>query len=73
MQLLFLSVTYVFSLITLQAQLVVDWLEKNASDAMVHLPDKVEHYTDSHVAWENTLRELKVLLLYLLLGFFPLG
>ncbi|KAF2364619.1 Nuclear pore protein 84/107 [Trinorchestia longiramus] len=42
-----------------EAQLVVDWLEKNAADALLQLPEKVEHYTDSHVAWENTLRQLK--------------
>uniref|UniRef100_A0A2P2HXF4 Nuclear pore complex protein n=1 Tax=Hirondellea gigas TaxID=1518452 RepID=A0A2P2HXF4_9CRUS len=42
-----------------EGQLVVDWLEKSASEALQQLPEKLEHYTDSHVAWENTLRIVK--------------
>lgn len=41
-----------------QAQLVVDWLEKSASEVMQ--AEKQDRGSDSHVAWENTLRIVKV-------------
>ncbi|XP_012287801.1 nuclear pore complex protein Nup107 isoform X2 [Orussus abietinus] len=39
-------------------QLIVDWLEKNASDQADRLPS-IERFTDETVAWENTLHELR--------------
>ncbi|XP_046740821.1 nuclear pore complex protein Nup107 isoform X2 [Diprion similis] len=39
-------------------QLIVDWLEKNASDQADSLP-MMEHFTDKTVAWENTLHQLQ--------------
>ena len=37
----------------------MDWLEKSASEKLQQLPEKVEYFGDSHVAWENTLRVVK--------------
>ncbi|XP_034939545.1 nuclear pore complex protein Nup107 [Chelonus insularis] len=39
-------------------QLIIDWLEKNASDELEMLP-KIEHFTDKTVAWENTIHQLQ--------------
>ncbi|XP_012255670.2 nuclear pore complex protein Nup107 [Athalia rosae] len=39
-------------------QLIVDWLEKNASDQADRLP-MIEYFTDKTVAWENTLHQLQ--------------
>ena len=48
---------YLFYDKNFQSQLVVDWLEQNASD----LADGygLEQYTDKTIAWENTLHELQ--------------
>lgn len=39
-------------------QLIVDWLEKNASDQADRLP-MIEYFTDKTVAWENTLHQIQ--------------
>lgn len=39
---------------------MVDWLEKSASETLQQVPEKLEYFSDSHVAWENTLRAAKV-------------
>lgn len=39
-------------------QLIVDWLEKNASDQADRFP-MVENFTDKTVGWENTLHQLQ--------------
>jgi hypothetical protein len=44
----------------LQCQLVIDWLEQNASD-QVQEEAQLQHFTDKTVAWENTLHQLQVL------------
>lgn len=41
----------------LQCQLVIDWLEQNASEVM-DVPG-LEQFTDKTIAWENTLHELQ--------------
>ncbi|XP_014246029.1 nuclear pore complex protein Nup107 [Cimex lectularius] len=43
-----------------EAQLVIDWLERNARDEWELLDrDDIAHYTDMTVAWENTLYQLQ--------------
>jgi len=41
-----------------QAQIVVDWLEKNALSNLESFPTKVNYFTDS-VTWENTLHDIR--------------
>ena len=38
-------------------QMIIDWLERNALDQADRLPT-IEAFTDSTVAWENTLHQL---------------
>lgn len=38
-------------------QLIIDWLEKNALDQADKYPT-TEHFTDTTLAWENTVRQL---------------
>ncbi|XP_042236201.1 nuclear pore complex protein Nup107-like [Homarus americanus] len=43
-----------------EAQIVIDWLEKNAADDFdSKFYDRVEYFGDTHIAWENTLKTLK--------------
>lgn len=43
-----------------EAQIVIDWLEKNVADNTDKtFYDSVEYFGDSHIAWENTLKTLK--------------
>ncbi|XP_067007328.1 nuclear pore complex protein Nup107 [Anabrus simplex] len=44
--------------VTRECQLVVDWLEQQASKQLEGQP-LVQHYTDKTVAWENTLHQLQ--------------
>ena len=40
---------------------MVDWLEKNSADGFdSKFSDRVEYFGDMHIAWENTLKTLKV-------------
>ncbi|PSN53012.1 Nuclear pore complex protein 107 [Blattella germanica] len=39
-------------------QLVIDWLERNASDSLEN-DARLQHFTDKTVAWENTLHQLQ--------------
>ncbi|CAK8675543.1 unnamed protein product [Clavelina lepadiformis] len=41
-----------------QAQIVIDWLERNAADELTNIADQLQHYTGC-VTWENTLHHLK--------------
>jgi hypothetical protein len=43
----------------LQCQLVIDWLEQNASEQVREVAC-LQHFTDKTVAWENTLHQLQV-------------
>lgn len=43
-----------------EAQIVIDWLEKNAADDFDRkFYDRVEYFGDTHIGWENTLKTLK--------------
>nr|XP_053637190.1 nuclear pore complex protein Nup107-like [Cherax quadricarinatus] len=43
-----------------EAQIVIDWLERNAADECDNnCYDRVEYFGDTHIAWENTLKTLK--------------
>ncbi|KAK3854838.1 hypothetical protein Pcinc_038712 [Petrolisthes cinctipes] len=43
-----------------EAQIVIDWLEKNAADDInAKFYDPVEYFGGAHIAWENTLKILK--------------
>ncbi|XP_045609120.1 nuclear pore complex protein Nup107 [Procambarus clarkii] len=43
-----------------EAQIVIDWLEKNAADDFESkYYDRVEYFGDTHIAWENTLKTRK--------------
>lgn len=45
----------------LQAQIVIDWLENNSYDQFrITAYDSVEYFGGGHIAWENTLKTLKV-------------
>lgn len=43
----------------MQCQLVIDWLELNASEQVREFTC-LQHFTDKTVAWENTLHQLQV-------------
>lgn len=43
-----------------QAQIVIDWLENIAFDSFKTCHDAVEYYGGTHIAWENTLKTLRV-------------
>ncbi|XP_068205657.1 nuclear pore complex protein Nup107-like [Palaemon carinicauda] len=43
-----------------EAQIVIDWLEKNSADNFdLKFYDRVEYFGDMHIAWENTLKTMK--------------
>ena len=45
-----------------EAQLVIDWLERNAADKLGvgdSFYSRVEYFGDTHIGWENTLKVLK--------------
>ncbi|KAK7083378.1 hypothetical protein SK128_011021, partial [Halocaridina rubra] len=43
-----------------EAQIVVDWLEKNSADDFdSKFYDPIQYFGDTHIAWENTLKILK--------------
>jgi len=44
--------------ITRECQLVIDWLEQNASEQVREVAC-LQHFTDKTVAWENTLHQLQ--------------
>lgn len=49
------------TILCLQYQLVIDWLEKNAADSLeASRGPTLHHFTDNTVAWENTLHQLQV-------------
>lgn len=43
-----------------EAQIVIDWLERNSADDFdSKFYDRVEYFGDTHIAWENTAKTLK--------------
>ena len=46
--------------VAFQAQIVIDWLENIAFDSFKTYYDAVEYFGGTHIAWENTLKTLKV-------------